>query len=117
MCIHAYPVVHYSARISCRYAIHRCHACHIVHDWLVSVSELGLHYGFVLRVRPWFTLVVTHVLPYPFSALLSDTCPVVVQSVMASNLTRLERAKNLVDSFVVTLHRNPGGPRQNVLPL
>jgi len=43
--------VHYSARIAGRYAIHRCRACRIVRDWLVSVSGLGLHYGLVLYVR------------------------------------------------------------------
>ena len=58
--------VHCSARFACGYAILRCHACRIVHDWLVSISELGLHCGFVLRVRPWFTPVVTLISPYSF---------------------------------------------------
>ena len=70
--------VHCGAHIAYRYAIHRCNACRIVHNWLVSIQELGLHCGFVLCVRPCFTPVVTHVSPYPFSALLSDPCPAVV---------------------------------------
>ena len=59
-------LVYCSARIAGRYTIHRCHACRIVHDSLVPVLELGLHCGFVLRVCPWFTPVVTHVSQYSF---------------------------------------------------
>ena len=40
--------------------------------------ELGLHCGFVFRVRPWFMPIVTHISTYPFYALLSDPCPTVV---------------------------------------
>ena len=71
-------LMHYSTRITCRYAIHRCHAHRIMHEGLVPVLELGPHYDFVFRVRPWFAPVVTHVSLYPFSALLSDPCPTVV---------------------------------------
>ena len=49
-----------------------------VHNWLVPVLELGLHYGFVFCVRPWFAPIVTHVSLYPFSTLLSDPCPAVI---------------------------------------
>ena len=62
----------------CLYAIHKCHVCCIMHDGLVPILELGLHCGFMFRVHPWFTPVVTHVSPYPFSALLSDPCPTVL---------------------------------------
>ena len=58
--------MHCSASIACRYAIHRCRACRIVHDELVPVPELGLHYGFVSRVRPWFTPAMIHVSLYSF---------------------------------------------------
>ena len=58
--------VHYSARIACRYAIHRSHACRIVHDWFVPVLELFLRCGFVLCIRLWFMPVMTHVSPYSF---------------------------------------------------
>ena len=51
-CIHAYPVCALLCRIASRYAIHRCHACRSVHGLLILVTELGLHCGFVLRVRP-----------------------------------------------------------------
>ena len=70
--------VHCSIRIAYRYAIHRCHACRIVHDGLVPVPEWVYTVAFVFHVRPWFAPVVTHVSLYPFSALLSDPCPVVV---------------------------------------
>ena len=43
--------VYCSARIACRYALHRCHTGRIVLDGLVPILELGLHYSFVLRVR------------------------------------------------------------------
>ena len=70
--------MHHSARIACRHALHMCHACCIVHERLIPILELGLHCGFVFHVRLWFTPVVTHVSPYPFSMLLSDPCPIVV---------------------------------------
>ena len=71
-------IVHCSICIASRYAIHRCHACRIGHDELIPVLELFLYYDFVLYIGLWFTSVVTHVYPYPFSALLSDPCPIVV---------------------------------------
>ena len=54
------------------------HACRIVHDCLVSVLQLGRHCGFMFRILPWFTSVVTHVSLYPFFALLLDPCPTIV---------------------------------------
>ena len=70
--------VHCGAHIAYRYAIHRCNACRIVHNWLVSIQELCLHCGFMLCVRPWFAPIVTHVFPYLFSTLLSNPGPTVV---------------------------------------
>ena len=105
--------VHCSASTACRYAIHRCHVCRIVHGGLVPVPELGLHYGFVFRVHPWFAPVVTHVSPYPFSALLSDPCPIVVLVSNGLGHRSSRTRENLVDSFIVITHRNLGGPRQD----
>ena len=106
------PFVHCSTRIAGRYTIHRCHAWRVVHKRLVPVLELGLHCGFVFRVRLWFTPVVTHVSPYPFSMLLSNPCPIAVLVNNGIAHPRLERVE--FGRFIVVIPRgNPGEPRQD----
>ena len=91
---------------------HWASACRTVHDLLILVPELGLHCGFVLRVCPWFTPIVTHISSYPFSALLSDPCPTVV--LVSNGIACRSPQTRGFDRFVIVIPRgNPGGPCQD----